>query len=113
MDTVLLAILALAFGAAGAAKLAGVQQMRDNFDRWVVPAWSRPIVGVIEIVIAGAAVAGILGSGAGQQIAALLGLWVMVGAVVVHAMAGDKGREVVPAIVLLLCSLLLLFTQQT
>ncbi len=113
MDTVLLVILALGFGAAGTMKLAGVQPTRDNFDRWVVPAWSRPIVGAIELVIAGAAVAGIFGSEAGQQLAALLALWVMVGAIVVHAMAGDQPKEVAPAAVLLVCALLLLLTQET
>ena len=113
MTEVLLAILALGFLPAGAVKLAGVAGTRENFARWVVPEWSRPVVGAVEIGIAIAAVAGILGSEAGTQIAALLALWVMVGAVVVHAMAGDKIQEVAPAIVLLVAALLVLVTQET
>lgn len=113
MDTVLLVILAAGFGAAGVAKLVGVQMTRDNFARWAVPEWSRPVVGAVEVAIAVLAVLGVGGSEAGQQMAALLGLWVMVGAIVIHGMAGDKIQEVAPAIVLLICSLLILFTQQT
>ncbi len=108
MESVLLVILAVAFAGAGIAKLVGVQMMRDNFERWVVPAWSRPVVGAVEVGIAVLAVAGLAGSADATQFAALLALWVMVGAVVVHAMAGDKIQEVVPAIVLLLCAGLLL-----
>lgn len=113
MTEVLLAILVLGFAPAGVAKLAGIGGTRENFQRWVVPEWSRPIVGAVEIGIAIAAIAGIFGSGAGTQIAALLALWVMVGAVVVHAMAGDKVQQVAPAIVLLIAALLVLFTQET
>ncbi|MBJ7470403.1 MAG: DoxX family protein [Solirubrobacteraceae bacterium] len=113
METVLLVILAAAFGGAGIAKLAGVKMMRDNFERWPTPAWSRYVVGAIEVGIAVAAVIGLSGSGDAQQLAALLALWVMVGAIVVHAMAGDKLQEVAPALVLLFCAALLLFTQQT
>lgn len=113
MTEVLLAILALGFLPAGIAKLAGIGGTRENFQRWVVPEWSRPVVGAIEIGIAIAAVAGIFGSDAGTQIAALLALWIMVGAVVVHAMAGDKIQHVAPAIVLLIAALLVLVTQDT
>lgn len=113
MTEVLLAILAIGFAPAGAAKLAGIGGTRQNFERWAVPEWSRPIIGAIEIAIAILAVVGIFGNEGAQQIAAILALWVMVGAVVIHAMAGDKIQQVAPAIVLLIVALLLLVTQET
>ena len=108
MESVLLVILAVGFGAAGIAKLVGVQMMRDNFERWPVPAWSRPVVGAVEVGIAVLSVMGLAGSDGAVQIAAIIALWVMVGAIVVHAMAGDKIQEVAPAIVLLIVASVLL-----
>src|SRR4051812_45168213 len=108
MQSVLLVILAVGFAAAGIAKLVGVKMMRDNFERWPVPAWSRPVVGAVEVGIAVLAVMGLGGNDSAVQIAAIVALWVMVGAVVVHAMAGDKIQEVAPAIVLLIVAGLLL-----
>ena len=44
--------LGLMFLGAGAAKLAGAEEMVQNFARWGLPDWFRPIVGVTEIVAA-------------------------------------------------------------
>jgi uncharacterized membrane protein YphA (DoxX/SURF4 family) len=110
METVLLVILAVAFAGAGVMKLFGLGPTVANFERWRVPEWSRTVVGAVEIGITTAAIWGLLGSAAGTQLAALLALWVMVGAIVVHGMAGDKPKETAPAIVLLVVAIALLAT---
>lgn len=43
------AILVLVFVGAGAGKLAGVQQLVDNFRRWGFPDWFRMLVGAAEV----------------------------------------------------------------
>ena len=110
MENVLLVILAVAFAGAGLMKLVGAGPTVANFERWRTPTWSRPIVGAIEVGIAVAAVWGLLGSKAGEQLAGLLALWVMIGALVVHGMAGDKIKETAPAFVLLIVAIVLLAT---
>ncbi|MBO9532431.1 MAG: DoxX family protein [Solirubrobacteraceae bacterium] len=110
MTDVLLVILAAAFALAGSAKVLGLGPTKANFERWAVPAWSRPVVGVVELVTAACAVGGLTGNESATQVAALLALWVMVGAVAIHAMAGDPPKEVAPAIVLLVIAVALLST---
>lgn len=90
-------LLALAFGAAGLAKLAGVAQMVQVFDAIGVGQWFRYVTGVVEI--AGALLllipaAGFLGG--------LLLAVTMVGAVVTHLFV--IGGSPVPALVLGLLS---------
>jgi DoxX-like family len=110
VETVLLVILAVVFAGAGAVKVLGVAGTKANFERWATPEWSRPVVGAIELLIAGLAVAGLNGNASGTQLAALLGLWTMVGALVIHGMAGDPPKEIAPALVVLLVAVGLLIT---
>ena len=97
--SVLQGFLALAFFAAGAAKLAGVQKMRDEFARWGYPGWFRPFTGAYEVLAAVLLVVGFwepLGAAAG---AAML-VVAMGGAVLTHVRAGDPPQASVPAAVL-------------
>lgn len=86
--TVLLVLLAVIFGAAGAAKIAGVQFTRDNFDRWPIDATLREPIGAIEVVLAVLALVGLANDGA--AIVAALGMIVaMAIATWVHVKAQD------------------------
>lgn len=115
MESVLLVILAVAFAAAGGMKLLGVGPTKANFERWskpinkwVSPTQARLFVGVVEVVIFGCAVAGLAGSPAGTQLAALLALWTMIGALITHGMAGDDRKETIPVFGLLGVAIVLL-----
>lgn len=95
------AVLTLAFVAAGAAKLAGVEMMVGTFEALGVGQWFRYVTGVLEV---GAAV--LLWLPRRQVLAsALLGA-TMVGAVLAHLLI--LGPSAVPAIVLgLICAAVL------
>ena len=101
---------AIVFALAGAQKVLGLGPTKENFERWPTPEWMRPIVGTIELVIAACAVGGLAGNASGTQIAGLLALWVMIGAIAVHGMAGDPPKMIAPAIALLAVALVLLAT---
>ena len=92
-------LLALAFGAAGISKLAGVPQMVAVFDAVGFGQWFRYLTGVVEI--AGAVLILV------PRTAFFGGLWLggtMVGAVATHLLL--IGGSPIPAIVLgLLCAL--------
>ena len=96
---VLAAVLVVAFGAAGYAKLAAVPAMRAAAEHvgYSVDAYRR--IGVLEIlgvlgILVGAAVP-VIGALAATGLILLLG-----GAVTVHLRNGDGIRELVPSLVL-------------
>lgn len=90
-------LLALAFGAAGAAKLAGVPQMVQVFDAIGVGQWFRYVTGAVEIM--GAVLILIPAAG---FFGALLLAATMVGAVATHLVV--IGGSPMPAVVLGLLS---------
>lgn len=90
-------LLALAFGAAGAAKLAGVPQMVQVFDAIGAGQWFRYLTGAVEIV--GAVLVLLPAAG---FFGALLLAATMVGAVATHLVL--IGGSPVPAVVLGLLS---------
>ncbi|MEV4421393.1 DoxX family protein [Patulibacter sp. NPDC049589] len=81
---VLFIVLALIFGAAGAAKVAGVPFTVDNFERWPIESTLRFPIGVIEVVLAILALVGIANDGAaivsalGMIVAMAIATWVHV-----------------------------------
>ena len=90
-------LLALAFGAAGAAKLAGVPQMVQVFDAIGAGQWFRYVTGAVEVI--GAVLILIRATG---FLGALLLAATMVGAVATHLVL--IGGSPVPAVVLGLLS---------
>lgn len=115
VDNVLLVILAVAFAAAGGMKLLGAGPTKANFERWTQPVerWVKPTparlgVGLLEIAIFALAVAGLAGSASGTQLAGLLALWTMIGAILTHGLAGDPRQDVIPPFVLLAVAVWLL-----
>ncbi|WP_368562127.1 DoxX family protein [Pseudoxanthomonas sp. UTMC 1351] len=86
-------LLALAFGAAGAAKLAGVPQMVQVFDAIGAGQWFRYVTGAVEVV--GAVLILIRATG---FFGALLLTATMVGAVATHLVL--IGGSPMPAVVL-------------
>jgi putative oxidoreductase len=93
---VLEVIAALAFLAAGSAKLSGAQQMVDAFAKIGVGQWFRYVTGIFEVT---GAVLLLIPSLAG--VGALLLAGVMAGAIVAH-LTILGGSPVVPAVLLLI-----------
>jgi putative oxidoreductase len=93
---VLEVIAALAFLAAGSAKLSGAQQMVDAFAKIGVGQWFRYLTGIFEVT---GAVLLLIPSLAG--VGALLLAGVMAGAIVAH-LTILGGSPVVPAVLLLI-----------
>jgi uncharacterized membrane protein YphA (DoxX/SURF4 family) len=87
--TVALILLAVIFGAAGAAKVAGAQFTKDNFARWPIDERLRVRIGVVEIVLAILALVG-LASDAVAIVAAVGVIVAMVIATRVHLRARDS-----------------------
>ena len=102
--TVILAVIvALAFFAAGAAKLAGAKQMVDNLDEHLgLSSNMRLLIGGLEVVAAVAIVLGLVTSiFSGLGIAAAIGLvLLMIGAIIFHVRAGDSAQGWGPPAVL-------------
>jgi hypothetical protein len=92
-----LALIGAGLGAAGTAKLAGVSFTKENFERWGYPAWSRIVVGAIEVGVAAAAFSGLRDPQA-RPVAALGTLCAMTGAIATHARAGDSAPNYAPPI---------------
>lgn len=98
-------LLALAFGAAGIAKLAGVPQMVQVFDAIGFGQWFRYLTGVVEVV--GAVLLLVPATG---FFASLLLTTTMVGAVATHLVL--IGGSPVPALVLGLLSAFVAWRQR-
>jgi uncharacterized membrane protein YphA (DoxX/SURF4 family) len=90
------ALLALAFLAAGGAKLSGAPMMVETFEHIGLGQWFRYLTGALEVA---GAIALLIPSVA--AFGALLLCCIMVGAVITHVVIGGS---VVPAIALLLMS---------
>lgn len=93
------AILALAFLAAGGAKLAGAPAMRESATHLGFPFTTYRGIGALEVVGAIGLLAGFANEYIG--IAAAIGLaLLMIGAVGTHVKAGDSVGKFAPALVL-------------
>jgi hypothetical protein len=91
-----LVVIGVGLGATGTSKLAGAKVIKQRFDRWGYPAWSRIVSGAIEVGIAATAVSALRDPEA-RPVAALGTLCAMTGAVATHARAGDSAVNYVPA----------------
>lgn len=98
------ALLALAFLAAGCAKLYGVPMMVENFERIGFGQWFRYVTGALEII---GAITILIPSV--SAFGALLLSCIMVGAIITHLVIGGS---VIPAIALLLMSMTVAFAHR-
>lgn len=96
------ALLALAFFAAGAAKLAGIEMMVATFETIGIGQWFRYLTGIIEV---GSAI--LLFIPGKQAWGAALLVCTMIGAVLAHLLILGPGTA--PAVVLGLLSAVVLF----
>ena len=96
---ILAGVLALAFLAAGAAKLAGVEQLATELESLGVGAAQRRLIGALEVsAAAGLALAFVVD---GIGVAAAVGLVLLTtGAVIAHVRAGQGPKEYSGAAVL-------------
>ncbi len=98
-STVLRALLAFAFFAAGGAKLSGAEALAEQFVEFGLPPWSMTVVGALEVAGAIGLMIPKLSRLAAGCLAAL-----MVGAIGAHVSVGHELGQSVPATVLgLLC----------
>lgn len=98
--TVVLAILlALAFGASGGQKVAGVKSAMDQADHLHIPHNAYKGIGVLELLAAIGLLVGLavwpLGVAAGVGLVLL-----MIGAIITHIRVGDKIAQFGPALAL-------------
>lgn len=98
-------LLALAFGAAGVAKLAGVPQMVEVFEAIGVGQWFRTVTGLVEVT--GAVLLLVPATG---FVGALLLTATMIGAVATHLLL--IGGSAAPALVLGLLSAFVAWRQR-
>ncbi|GAA4201437.1 hypothetical protein GCM10022220_07460 [Actinocatenispora rupis] len=104
---VLSVLLAVAFLATGAAKLAGLRPMRDNAAHlgFPYPAWRG--IGVLEVAAAAGLLVGLAWAPLG--VAAAVGLvLLMLGAAVLHLRHRDAAGQTVPSLAFALLAVLLL-----
>lgn len=99
------ALLTLAFVAAGAAKLAGVEMMVGTFDAIGIGQWFRYVTGIIEI-----GAAALLWVRGREAIGAGLLVATMIGAVLAHLVV--LGPSAVPAIILGVLAAVILWTHR-
>jgi hypothetical protein len=92
-----LVVIGVGLGATGTAKLAGAKAIKERFDRWGYPPWSRIASGAIEVGIAAAATSALRDPQA-RPVAAFGTLCAMTGAIATHARAGDSAVNYLPAI---------------
>ena len=88
-------LLALAFLGAGGSKLAGAEQMVNNFNEMGLPIWFLYVTGAIEV-----AAAVLLLIPRTSPIGAGLLIPTMIGAVLAHVVSGHPIGQAVPAAVL-------------
>lgn len=92
---VLSILLGLMFVFGGASKLAGAEMQVENFARWGLPDWTRPLVGVTEIA-AGA----LLLVPRSRFYGAVMLVATMVGGALTHLLSGVDPQMIVMNIVL-------------
>jgi putative oxidoreductase len=98
---VLEVLVGLAFAMAGMMKLMGQQMHIDNFKRWRLPAWMRPLTGAVELIGGAAMLAGIWVEG----LAAWAGIWLgitMLVAVGVHLRVKETAKQWSAPLILLI-----------
>lgn len=96
---ILQVLLGLVFLGAGGQKLAGSEEMVNDFERFGYPRWFLYVTGAVEITGAIGMLAGIFL----PVVGALAGLWlaaVMLGAIFTHLRLKDSASKMVPALVL-------------
>ncbi len=96
-------LLGLAFLGAGGSKLAGVDQMVDEFDRYRYPQWFRIVTGLVEVSGALGMLAGIFRPVV-APFAGLLLAATMAGALATHLRIKDPVAKMAPPTVLLILS---------
>jgi uncharacterized membrane protein YphA (DoxX/SURF4 family) len=83
----------------------GASDMREEFERYGLPAWFRTFTGFAKLSLAALLIAGIWVEPVAPWAAAALAV-LMLGAVVAHARVGDPVRKSLPALsILALCVL--------
>jgi len=110
LSYILQGLLGLAFLGGGLAKLFGAKANVDNFNHLGLPQWFRVVTGLVEVVGAAAAIVGYWE----PSWAAAAGLWLavtMLGAVLAHVRIKEPIKQSVPALVLLVLSLVLFLVQ--
>ncbi|MFC7079005.1 DoxX family protein [Halorussus caseinilyticus] len=98
-------LLGIAMLGAGGMKVAGAEQLVEDFDRFGYPQWFRSVTGGIEVVAGLALFASFVTTSTAALAAGLVVAAVMAGAVVTHARAGDATSEMVPPAALFVLAL--------
>lgn len=109
LTKILQVLLGLAFLGAGGQKLAGADQMVDDFDRFRYPRWFMYVTGAIETTGALGMLVG-LARPLVVPFAGMLLAATMTGALATHMRMKDPAQKMVPPTILLTLSTLVLVT---
>lgn len=105
-------LLGLMFLGSGSSKLAGANDMVDDFDRFRYPQWFRVVTGAVEVGGALGLLLGFARPVLTPLTSALLGA-TMIGAAATHARVEDPAREVAtPAVLLALLAFVSIMRQR-
>lgn len=96
-------LLGVAFLGAGGQKLAGTDQMVEEFDRYGYPKWFRTFTGVVEVTGAAGVLAGLFRPALTAPAALLLSA-TMAGALATHIRLADPAKNLAPPSALLAMS---------
>lgn len=108
ISIILQSFLILVFLITGTMKIAGNQQLIETFKHLNLPQWFRVVTGWVQVI----GVAGLVIGFWNPAITALAGGWLaitMLGGVITHLRAKDPIGKVVPALVLAVLSIIVLF----
>lgn len=108
VSIILQVVLALAFLGAGGSKVAGVKQMKENFQHFGLPRWFLTVTGLIEVISAIGLIAGIW-EPLLIVLAGLLLACTMIGAILAHIFLGHDsiGKSAAPFVLLVLSVLVI------
>lgn len=108
MSTALLGIkglLGVAMVGAGGMKLAGAEDLVEDFERYGYPQWFRALTGAIEVLAAVVLFASFFMSSSIELLGSVVVVVVMFGALVTHVKVGDDVSDMIPPVVLLALAL--------
>jgi putative oxidoreductase len=107
LSIVLQIVLAIAFLMGGGMKIAGSKMHVESFQHLRLPQWFRVVTGLVEFVGAAAMIIGVWR----HSWAAWAGIWLgitMLGAIFAHVRVKDTLKQMAPAIVLFILSVVVL-----
>lgn len=98
-------LLGIAMVGVGGMKLAGAEDLVEDFERYGYPQWFRALTGAIEVLAAIILFASFVMSSTAELVGSVTVVVVMLGALATHIKVGDDASDMLPPVVLLVLAL--------